>query len=81
MGHRLHEEERRGLLSWSPTPEPSCSRTTTTASFRFGVAPLPSLAGLDPAADTVYLGTLSKVLDPAVRIAYLRVPLGCSRLC
>jgi len=74
MGHRLHEEERRGLLSWSADTGAVLLEDDYDGEFRFGVAPLPSLAGLDPAADTVYLGTLSKVLDPAVRIAYLRVP-------
>ncbi|HEX4248279.1 MAG TPA: PLP-dependent aminotransferase family protein [Pseudonocardia sp.] len=74
LGHRLHEDERRDLLAWSADTGAVLLEDDYDGEFRFGVAPLPSLAGLDPAADTVYLGTLSKVLDPALRIAYLRVP-------
>jgi len=74
MGHRLHENERRSLLSWSANTGTLLIEDDYDSEFRFGVAPLPSLAGLDPTANTIYLGTLSKILDPALRIAYLRVP-------
>ena len=74
LGHRLHEEERRGLLEWSADTGAVLLEDDYDGEFRFGVAPLPSLAGLDPSADTIYLGTLSKVLDPTLRIAYLRLP-------
>jgi DNA-binding transcriptional MocR family regulator len=42
--------------------------------FRYGVAPLPSLAALDPNANVIHLGTMSKVLDPGLRMTYLRLP-------
>jgi len=74
LGHRLHEDERRGLLAWAADTGAVLLEDDYDGEFRFGVAPLASLAGLDPSADTIYLGTLSKVLDPALRIAYLRVP-------
>lgn len=42
--------------------------------FRFQGKPLPALQGLDPAARVIYVGTLSKVLFPSMRIGYLVIP-------
>jgi GntR family transcriptional regulator/MocR family aminotransferase len=41
--------------------------------FRYGVAPLPALAALDPAT-VVHVGTFSKVLTPWLRAGFLVVP-------
>jgi len=42
--------------------------------YRYVGRPLPALQGLDHAGRTIYMGTLAKVLFPAVRIGYLVVP-------
>lgn len=43
--------------------------------FRYGGrSPVPSLHSLDRAACVIYLGTISKVLSPALRIGYLVLP-------
>jgi GntR family transcriptional regulator/MocR family aminotransferase len=42
--------------------------------FRYSRAPLPSLHSLDTAGRVIYLGTMSKVLYPALRIGYLALP-------
>nr|WP_063791592.1 PLP-dependent aminotransferase family protein [Burkholderia ambifaria] len=42
--------------------------------FRYYGAPLPSLQGLDPHRNTIYIGSFSKVLYPGLRLAFLIVP-------
>lgn len=74
LGHRLDGEVRRELLGWAAATGSVIIEDDYDAEFRFGVPPLPSLAGLDRNADVVFLGTMSKVLDPGLRLTYLRVP-------
>lgn len=42
--------------------------------FRFNGQPIAALQGIDPSDCVAYLGTLSKVLAPGVRLAYAVVP-------
>ena len=42
--------------------------------FRYGARPLPALQGLDAHGRVIYLGTFSKTLFPALRLAYLVLP-------
>jgi GntR family transcriptional regulator/MocR family aminotransferase len=42
--------------------------------FRYGRSPLPSLHSLDPAGRVIYVGTMSKVLSPSLRIGYVVLP-------
>ncbi|MEO8542870.1 MAG: PLP-dependent aminotransferase family protein [Burkholderiaceae bacterium] len=42
--------------------------------FRYGARPLPALQGLDTHGRVIYLGTFSKTLYPALRLAYLVLP-------
>lgn len=41
---------------------------------RAGARPLPAIQGLRPEAPVIYVGTFSKLLYPALRIAYMVVP-------
>lgn len=42
--------------------------------YRYGGRPLPALQGLDTNGRVIYVGTFSKVLFPALRLAYVVVP-------
>jgi GntR family transcriptional regulator/MocR family aminotransferase len=42
--------------------------------FRYTGAPVPSLHSLDTAGRTIYIGTMSKVLAPSLRIGYAVLP-------
>jgi GntR family transcriptional regulator / MocR family aminotransferase len=42
--------------------------------FRYGARPLPALQGLDRHGRVIYLGTFSKTMYPALRLAYAVLP-------
>jgi GntR family transcriptional regulator/MocR family aminotransferase len=42
--------------------------------FRYSRPPLPSLQGLDPVGRVIYVGSMSKVLFPSLRIGYVVLP-------
>lgn len=44
--------------------------------FRYASRPLPALQGLDSQGRVIYLGTFSKTLFPALRLAYVVLPPG-----
>jgi GntR family transcriptional regulator/MocR family aminotransferase len=74
LGHRIEPVLRRDLVTWARDSGTVLIEDDYDTEFRYGVSPLPSLAGLDPTANVIYLGTLSKTLDPGLRLTYLRVP-------
>lgn len=74
LGHRLSFEARRHLLEWSAATGAILLEDDYDVEFRYGVAPISSVAAINPLSNTIYVGTVSKVLDPGLRITYLRVP-------
>lgn len=74
LGHRVDERTRGELLAWASRSDTVLIEDDYDSEFRFGVPPLPSLSGIDPDSNTVYVGTMSKVLDPGLRLTFLRVP-------
>lgn len=74
LGHRLSVQARADLLDWSAKSGAVLLEDDYDSEFRFGVPPITSLAGMDPVSSTIYVGTVSKILDPGLRITYLRVP-------
>ncbi|WP_219469288.1 MocR-like pyridoxine biosynthesis transcription factor PdxR [Nonomuraea rhizosphaerae] len=88
LGGRLPITRRERLLAWARSTGATVVEDDYDAEFRYDVAPLPALYGLDPSR-VVLLGTLSKTLAPDIgvgwlvgppelldRIAALRVALG-----
>ncbi len=70
-------------LAWQdggPHPVPRAILVTPShqypldSEFRYGTRPLPALQGLDDAGRVIYVGSLSKVLFPGLRLGYLVVP-------
>jgi GntR family transcriptional regulator/MocR family aminotransferase len=74
LGHRLSSEVRTAVLEWAHRTGVVVIEDDYDGEFHFGIAPSTSLAGMRPDANVVYVGTMSKVLDPGLRLAYLRVP-------
>jgi GntR family transcriptional regulator/MocR family aminotransferase len=67
-------EDRHAVLSWSQASGAVLIEDDYDGEFRFDVPPVSSMAGMRPDARVAYIGTMSKVLDPGLRLAYLRVP-------
>ncbi|MFC4531275.1 PLP-dependent aminotransferase family protein [Sphaerisporangium dianthi] len=70
LGGRLPIPRRERLLAWARRTGATVVEDDYDAEFRYDVAPLPALYGLDPGR-VVLLGTLSKSLAPDVGIGWL----------
>ncbi|WP_214323162.1 MocR-like pyridoxine biosynthesis transcription factor PdxR [Nonomuraea sediminis] len=70
LGGRLPISRRERLLAWSRRTGAMIVEDDYDAEFRYDVAPLPALYGLDPSR-VVLLGTLSKSLAPDVGVGWL----------
>ncbi|WP_431899682.1 PLP-dependent aminotransferase family protein [Nonomuraea sp. bgisy101] len=73
VGGRLPIPRRERLLAWARRTGAVVVEDDYDAEFRYDVAPLPALYGLDP-AHVVLLGTLSKSLAPDVGVGWLVGP-------
>lgn len=65
---------RMALLAWAERHDALIVEDDYDSEFRYQGHPLPSLAGLDSLKRSIYLGSFSKLLSPALRIGYLVVP-------
>ncbi|GAA4632431.1 PLP-dependent aminotransferase family protein [Actinoallomurus vinaceus] len=70
LGGRLPVPRRQALLAWARRNGTLIAEDDYDSEFRYDVAPLPALYGLDPEV-TVYLGTTSKTLAPDVGVGWL----------
>ncbi|MEV0378784.1 PLP-dependent aminotransferase family protein [Nonomuraea sp. NPDC050643] len=70
LGGRLPIPRRERLLAWARNAGATIVEDDYDAEFRYDVAPLPALYGLDPSR-VVLLGTLSKILAPDVGVGWL----------
>ncbi|GAA4077361.1 PLP-dependent aminotransferase family protein [Nonomuraea soli] len=70
LGGRLPIPRRERLLAWARRTGAMIVEDDYDAEFRYDVAPLPALYGLDPSR-VVLLGTLSKTLAPDIGVGWL----------
>jgi len=70
LGGRLPVARRNALVDWARHTGATVIEDDYDSEFRYDVAPLPALAQLD-LGRVVHLGTLSKMLSPAVRLGWL----------
>ncbi|GAA2876310.1 PLP-dependent aminotransferase family protein [Streptosporangium fragile] len=70
LGGRLPVPRRERLLAWARGTGAIVVEDDYDAEFRYDVAPLPALYGLDP-GQVVLLGSLSKVLTPDIGVGWL----------
>ena len=70
LGGRLPVARRNELIRWARQTGATLIEDDYDSEFRYDVAPLPALAQLD-LDRVVHLGTLSKVLSPALRLGWL----------
>lgn len=74
LGVTLSLSRRLELLRWARETDAWIVEDDYDSEYRFAGRPLASLAGLDGGRHVIYLGTLSKVLFPALRLGFLVVP-------
>ncbi len=75
LGGRLPVPRRRALTSWARDTGALIVEDDYDGEFRYDVAPLPALFGMDPEV-VVYLGTATKILTPAMRVGWLAASPG-----
>ncbi|WP_299205460.1 PLP-dependent aminotransferase family protein [uncultured Amphritea sp.] len=74
MGYTLSLERRLQLLKWARQQGCCIIEDDYDSEFRFDGPPLTALQGLDGEHTVIYSGTFSRILHPAIRLAYLVLP-------
>ena len=74
LGVTMSLARRLQLLEWANRAGAWILEDDYDSEYRYAGRPLSSLQGLDIHDRVIYLGTLSKVLFPALRLGYLVVP-------
>ncbi|WP_163272584.1 PLP-dependent aminotransferase family protein [Chelativorans alearense] len=74
LGMTLPVARRLALLEWAGRNEALVIEDDYDSEFRFTGQPLPALASLDGGGRTIYVGSFSKLLSPALRLSYMVVP-------
>jgi len=78
LGGRLPVPRRQALVAWARATGAVILEDDYDGEFRYDVAPLPTLFGLDPEV-VIYLGTTSKALTPALGLGWLVARPGLTR--
>jgi GntR family transcriptional regulator/MocR family aminotransferase len=74
LGMTLSAARRMQLLGWARRQGAWLIEDDYDSEYRYESLPIAALQGLDRAQRVIYLGTLSKVLFPALRLGYLVLP-------
>jgi GntR family transcriptional regulator/MocR family aminotransferase len=73
-GAVLSIERRLELLAWASRLGAFIIEDDYDGEYRYDAQPLQALGGLDREGSTIYVGTFSKILFPALRLGYLVLP-------
>lgn len=73
-GAVLSIERRLELLAWASRAGAFIVEDDYDGEYRYDGQPLEALGGLDREGCTIYVGTFSKILFPALRLGYLVLP-------
>jgi GntR family transcriptional regulator/MocR family aminotransferase len=74
LGITMSLKRRLELLEWASQADAWILEDDYDSEYRYVGRPLSALQGLDRENRVIYLGTFSKVMFPALRLAYLVVP-------
>ena len=67
-------ERRLRLIAWAAREGAFIVEDDYDGEYRYDGPPLQALTGMDRAGCTIYVGTFSKILFPALRLGYLVLP-------
>ncbi|MFL0798243.1 MAG: PLP-dependent aminotransferase family protein [Cellvibrionaceae bacterium] len=73
-GSVLPRERRLALLEWANSENAFIIEDDYDSEFRYTGKPLESIQSIDPYGRTLYVGTFSKLVSPALRIGYVVLP-------
>ena len=74
LGVTLPIDRRLALLNWARENESLILEDDYDSEYRYAQQPLPCLQGLDQGERTIYVGSFSKVVFPALGLGYAIVP-------
>jgi len=74
LGMTMPVARRLALLEWAREFDALIVEDDYDSEFRYSGQPLPALTSLDREGRTIYAGSFSKLLSPALRLGYLVVP-------
>lgn len=78
-GTTVSMNDRLRIVEWSKRRESYVIENDYDNEFNFGNNPIPSIQALAKGRNVIYLSTLSKVLSPSVRCAYMVLPVTLMR--
>jgi len=71
MGSIMPVANRLNLIDWAESGGNLIIEDDYDSELRYHGKPIPSLQGLRPDGNIVYMGTFSKILSPALRLSYM----------
>lgn len=74
LGSSMGVTRRMRWIQWASTSGGLVIEDDYDSEFRYNSRPTPALQSLDQAGSVIYIGTFSKVLFPALRLAYIVLP-------
>lgn len=75
LGMTMRMEQRLHLIDIARQEDAWIVEDDFDGEFRFSGRPVPAMQGNDPSGRTIYVGTFSKTLFPALRLGYMVLPL------
>lgn len=74
LGMTLSLERRLALLEWAANNHAWIVEDDYDGEYRYASRPIPALKSLDSQDRVIFCGTMSKVISPSLRLAYIVVP-------
>lgn len=74
MGYVMPVANRLNLIDWAESGGNLIIEDDYDSELRYHGKPIPSLQGLLPSGNIIYMGTFSKILSPALRLSYMVLP-------